>query len=64
MWYVKAAEHGDERAIARLKVIREAETGNGTDGKKGKLKKDAKAAKAGDKNSPHEGGDKGDCRIM
>lgn len=46
VWYVKAADHGDARAVARLKVIQEAATGpstqttKGKKGKKGVLEKE------------------------
>ncbi|KAL7268139.1 Chitin synthase 4 [Rhizina undulata] len=41
VWYVKAADHGDERAIARLKVIQQAAAGNAApNGKKGKKTKE------------------------
>ena len=75
MWYVKAAEHGDERAIARLKVIREAEAGNAKgNGKKAGGRKVTKAEKPKQTPSPQSPspppppppveGDKGDCIIM
>ncbi|KAH8151355.1 uncharacterized protein LAJ45_04557 [Morchella importuna] len=40
VWYVKAAEHGDQRAVARLKVIHEAASGGSgaSPAKKGKKK--------------------------
>lgn len=41
VWYVRAAQHNDERAIARLKVINEAASngnGNAASGGKGKNK--------------------------
>lgn len=28
VWYVKAADHGDQRAVQRLAIIRAAETGD------------------------------------
>jgi len=28
VWYVRAADQGDERAVARLAIIRSAETGD------------------------------------
>jgi TPR repeat protein len=42
VWYVRAAERGDERAVARLAIIRSAETGDGLHagcGEKGLKKK-------------------------
>jgi TPR repeat protein len=72
VWYVKAADHGDERAIARLKVINEAAGGGG--GGKGKDKekeKEKEKEKAGgkkklekEKKEGKEGGEKGDCVVM
>lgn len=75
VWYVKAAEHGDERAIARLKVIRESEAGNATgNGKKAGGKKVTKPKQSSSSPSPPSPspppppppaeGEKGDCIIM
>jgi TPR repeat protein len=60
VWYVKAASHGDERAIARLKVINEAAGGGGDGAKKDKKKTTGKTL---EKKAPQEG-EKGDCAIM
>jgi len=60
VWYVKAAGHGDERAIARLKVIQEAASGGSP------AKKDKKKEKTGNKGvleKSRDGEDK-DCIIM
>ncbi|KAI5842086.1 hypothetical protein BZA05DRAFT_344594 [Tricharina praecox] len=78
VWYVKAASHGDERAVARLKVINEAAGGGGGGGKKArKLEKEKEKEKEKDKDKEKEGKDgkdgkegkegkegKGDCCIM
>jgi len=75
VWYVKAASHGDERAVVRLKVINEAAGGGrGKKGKKlGKDKekngKEGKELKEKDrkeegKKLEKEGSGKGDCCIM
>lgn len=47
VWYVKAADHGDERAKQRLAIIQAAASGQshlspGAGADKGKLKKGAK----------------------
>ena len=45
VWYVKAADHGDERAKQRLAIIQAAASGQTTfdsNGKSGKLKKGGK----------------------
>lgn len=57
VWYVKAAGHGDERAIARLKVINEAAGGGPGQGKKDKEKKKL------EKKAPQDV-EKVDCVIM
>jgi TPR repeat protein len=64
--YVKAADAGDERAIARLKIINEAASGaKKTTSRKLAKKSAVKEAKTPDKKLPLEGGgDKGDCTIM
>lgn len=67
VWYVKAAEHGDQRAVARLKVIHEAASGSSPP-KKSK-KKEKEKEKAGDKprvleKKQHQEGDEKDCVIM
>jgi len=57
VWYVKAASHGDERAVARLKVINEAASSGGGSGggkKTNKLEKEREKSKDA----------KGDCCIM
>jgi TPR repeat protein len=48
VWYVKAADHGDERAKQRLAIIQAAasgQPGTPTGNEKGKLKKGAKDGK-------------------
>lgn len=72
VWYVKAAEHGDQRAVARLKIIHEAASG-ASPAKKGKKKdkeKEKEKGKEGEKEKrrvlekrQHEGDEK-DCVIM
>lgn len=64
VWYVRASDHGDERAMARLRVIREAETGNselangnGNSSTRG-LKKKKSMAPGG------EAKDEKDCIVM
>lgn len=50
VWYVKAADHGDERAKQRLAIIQAAASGQVhtlTGNEKGKLKKNAKEGKEG-----------------
>lgn len=45
VWYVKAADHGDERAKQRLAIIQAAASGQSpldANGKNGKLKKGGK----------------------
>jgi TPR repeat protein len=69
VWYVKAADHGDERAIARLKVINEAAGGGGGKGKdkekeKEKEKAGGKKKLEKEKKEGKEGGEKGDCVVM
>lgn len=59
VWYVKAAEHGDQRAVARLKVIHEAASGGSgvSPAKKGKKKekgKDKEKEKEKDKERDRE----------
>lgn len=52
VWYVKAADHGDERAKQRLAIIQAAASGQSTlpvSNEKSKLKKGAK---------------EGDCTVM
>lgn len=61
VWYVKAAEHGDKRAVARLKVIHEAASGS-SPAKKSK-KKDKEKDKPRVLEKKHDGDDK-DCVIM
>jgi TPR repeat protein len=61
VWYVKAAGHGDERAIARLKVIQEAASG-GSPTKKDRKKKEKTGNRAVLEKS-RDGEDK-DCIIM
>ncbi|KAI5799025.1 hypothetical protein EDC01DRAFT_613447 [Geopyxis carbonaria] len=66
VWYVKAADHGDERAVARLKIINEAASGGNTNMKKSKKSSTSTKENGGrtlEKKAPAEG-DKGDCRIM
>ncbi|PWW72273.1 HCP-like protein [Tuber magnatum] len=60
VWYVKAAGHGDERAIARLKVIQAAASGGSS------TKKDKKKEKAGNKGvlEKNRDVDDKDCIIM
>ncbi|CUS11053.1 unnamed protein product [Tuber aestivum] len=60
VWYVKAAGHGDERAIARLKVIQEAASGGSP------TKKDKKKEKTGSRGVLEKSRDTGDgdCIIM
>jgi TPR repeat protein len=65
VWYVKAAGHGDERAIARLKVINEAAGGGGGGGGGAKEKEKEKPGKKKlEKEKKEGGGDKGDCVVM
>lgn len=48
VWYVKAADHGDERARQRLAIIQAAASGQAstpTGNEKGKLKKGGKEGK-------------------
>jgi len=48
VWYVKAADHGDDRARQRLKIIQEAASGYSnrpTGSDKNKIKKGGKDAK-------------------
>ena len=50
VWYVKAADHGDERAKQRLAIIRAAASGQThtpTSNEKGKLRKGEKEGKEG-----------------
>ena len=50
VWYVKAADHGDERAKQRLAIIQAAASGQSPitpSTEKGKLKKSAKEGKDG-----------------
>ena len=50
VWYVKAADHGDERAKQRLAIIQAAASGQSPitpRTEKGKLKKSAKEGKDG-----------------
>jgi len=50
VWYVKAADHGDERAKQRLAIIQAAASGQvhtPASNEKGKLKKSAKEGKEG-----------------
>lgn len=50
VWYVKAADHGDERAKQRLAIIQAAASGQPqtpTGNERGKLKKNAKEGKEG-----------------
>lgn len=50
VWYVKAADHGDERAKQRLAIIQAAASGQvhtPTGNEKGKLRKGAKEGKEG-----------------
>lgn len=58
VWYVRAADHGDERAKARLKIIESAAAGNSNSKKK----------KGGPnvvrKDEPAPGDAKGDCVVM
>lgn len=60
VWYVKAAEHGDQRAVARLKVIHQAASGSPPT-KKGK-KKDKEKPKVLEKKQPES--DEKECIIM
>lgn len=57
VWYVKAAEHGDQRAVARLKVIHEAASGS-SPAKKGKKKDKPKVLEK------RQDGDDKECVIM
>lgn len=66
VWYVKAAEHGDQRAVARLKVIHQAASGS-PPAKKGKKKDKEKSKvlekpKVLEKKQPE--GDEKECVIM
>jgi TPR repeat protein len=50
VWYVKAADHGDERAKQRLAIIQAAASGQthtSTGNDKGRLKKGGKEGKEG-----------------
>lgn len=78
VWYVRAADHGDERAVARLKIINQAASGGNGNAKEKKKKKkveqglesEAGGAGAGAqapktlKKEREEGGEKGECAIM
>lgn len=68
VWYVRAADQGDERAVARLATIRAAASGE-TDpsGNTGKGKKAAALKKTLEKAGPAEGEgpkDDKDCIVM
>ncbi len=68
VWYVKAADHGDERAVARLKIIHEAASGSSSaPRKKSKAPKEEKKERT-TLRKDEEGGEKNDkgesCTIM
>jgi len=65
--YVRAAEKGDERAIARLKIINDSvgsTDGRNSNSSNEKLPQKKASKKTLEKKPPQEGSDKGDCTIM
>lgn len=68
VWYVRAAGHGDERAVARLKIINEAAAsgGSGTGGGSAEKAAAKKAKKTLEKKQAGANGvaEKGDCCVM
>jgi len=62
VWYVKAAEHGDERAKKRLATIKANQLGDSGLSEKEKKKKNALRKERGDKDGK-DSKDK-DCCIM
>jgi TPR repeat protein len=65
--YVRAAEKGDERAIARLKIINDSvgdADGRNSNSSNERLPQKKAGKKTLEKKQPQEAGDKGECTIM